>query len=115
MKHDCPHCRTSLKWKLVRSKPLPGERKFLPNKAVAVCPQCGGQLASNIHWSEGVAGPVVGLPLLCFFAFRPAMLKHVALWWFAAVTVLWILVFSFLHLRYWRHWERYKPYEPTRR
>ena len=33
-------------------KPLPGERKILPNRAVAICPHCKQELAPNIHPKE---------------------------------------------------------------
>lgn len=46
---------------MVTSKPLPGERKILPQRAVPVCPACKGALATNIHWSEGVLGCAAAL------------------------------------------------------
>ena len=61
MKHDCPYCGAALGWRLVTSKPLPGERKILPQRAVPVCPACKGALATNIHWSEGVLGCAAAL------------------------------------------------------
>jgi len=45
----CPHCSASLRWKLLRGKPFPGERKILPNRAVLVCPSCQGELHPNFH------------------------------------------------------------------
>jgi hypothetical protein len=84
MKYDCPRCSARLKWRLVSSKPLPGERKVLPNQAVPVCPQCGVELAHNPHWSEVVAGSVVALSFLAFFPVKQSVPRHLVPWFAAA-------------------------------
>jgi predicted RNA-binding Zn-ribbon protein involved in translation (DUF1610 family) len=115
MQHDCPHCGESLKWKLVRSKPLPGERRFLPNHAIPVCPNCGGELAPNAHWSEQVVGAVIGIPLLGFLSARATITPTLAVVVGFGVFALWGSIFAFFHFRYWRHWQRYKAYVPPQR
>lgn len=47
MKHDCPWCGISLKWRYVPSKPLQDQREILPLLATPVCPSCGGRLTPN--------------------------------------------------------------------
>lgn len=108
MKHDCPYCGVSLRMKLVRSKPLAGERKLLPAQAVPVCPKCGGEVVINIHWSEAVAGVLMMAPLLAIPATKglPFTPEVPALG--AAVIVGWLVMLVFFHVRYWRHWQRYK-------
>jgi hypothetical protein len=108
MKYDCPRCSAKLKWRLVSSKPLPGERKVLPNQAVTVCPQCGVELANNQHWSEIVAGSVVALSFLAFFPVKQSVPRHWMLWFAATVLLLWAVLFAYFHFRYWRNWQRYK-------
>ena len=112
MKHDCPYCGAALGWRLVTSKPLPGERKILPQRAVPVCPACKGALATNIHWSEGVLGCAAAL-----LAFLVQQLLSRAVQpgagFFAlmgAVVATMVALMVFFHFRYWRHWQRYKPY-----
>ena len=112
MKHDCPYCGAALGWRLVTSKPLPGERKILPQRAVPVCPACKGALATNIHWSEGVLGCAAAL-----LAFLVQQLISRAVQpgagFFAlmgAVVATMVALMVFFHFHYWRHWQRYKPY-----
>jgi len=38
--------------RLVRSKPLPNETRFLPMRAHMVCPNCSGALELNLHPME---------------------------------------------------------------
>lgn len=99
----------------MRSKPLPGERRFLPNQAVPVCPNCGGELAPNIHWSEQVFGAVIGIPLLGFFHARATVTPALAVIIGGCVLALWGAVLAMFHFRYWRHWQRYKAYAPPKR
>jgi predicted RNA-binding Zn-ribbon protein involved in translation (DUF1610 family) len=115
MQHNCPHCGESLKWKLVRSKPLPGERRFLPIQAVPVCPNCGGELATNFHWSEQVVSAVIAIPLVGFLSARAAITPALAIALGAGVLALWVAIFAFFQFRYWRHWQRYKAYVPPKR
>jgi len=112
MKHDCPYCGVKLGWRLVTFKPLPGERKFLPNQAVPVCPACQGELASNTHWSEMAFLGVMGVPLFLLLELRSVLGKHAFLYAGLATLVFWMAAAVFFHLRYLRHWQRYKPYVP---
>jgi predicted RNA-binding Zn-ribbon protein involved in translation (DUF1610 family) len=115
MKHDCPHCGVSLKFRLVRSVPLPGQRAFLPEQAVPVCPACGGKLAQNRHWSEGVFAGVIGLMVLVFTNMRSALEPETALWSGSAAIVAAGALLGFFHFRYWRTLQRYKAYVPLHR
>lgn len=108
MKHNCPHCHGSLKWRLVGSKPLSGERKVLPNQGTQVCPMCQGAIAQNTHWGETVAGVVMCLSIVMCMAAKPYLSTVEAGWIVAGVLVLWVGMLVYLHLRYWRNWPRYR-------
>lgn len=112
MKHDCPYCGTKLAWRLVTSKPLPGERKVLPNQAVPVCPACRGMLALNTHWSEIAFLGVIGIPFLLLPEIRSSFGNTGWLYAGAVTLVLWVATAILFQLRYWRQWQRYKPYAP---
>jgi hypothetical protein len=112
MKHNCPHCGAVLKFRLVTSVPLPGQRSVLPMQAVPVCPSCKGKLAQNSHWSEAVAGAVVVLPFLVFLNIGRELSAPLVVWLGSAVVVAWAMVFAYFHFAYWRNWQRYKAYVP---
>ena len=115
MLHDCPYCGKPIKLKLLRSRPLPGERKFLPNRAVPVCPHCGGALATNTHWSEIVALLLFGIPLLGLISWHRSTQGSALLWLIGIALVLLPATLAYFHFRYWRAWQRYKPYEAPHR
>lgn len=114
MKYNCPQCTKSLQWKLLRSKPLPGERKFLPSRAVQVCPFCSVGLSNNTHWSETLLMVLFILPLMGVFKGSKGPDAKIILW----ITCVWLAVSIaagiFFHVRYLRHWQRYKRHEPDR-
>ena len=96
---------------MVTSKPLPGERKILPQRAVPVCTACQGALATNIHWSEGVLGCAAAL---LAFLLQQLLSKAVQpgsgfFMLMGAVMAAMVALAVFFHFRYWRHWQRYKP------
>jgi len=45
LKHDCPWCGISLKWRYVPSKPLPEQQELVPLYATPVCPECEERLS----------------------------------------------------------------------
>ena len=112
MKHNCPHCEATFKYRLLRSKALPGQRRFLPERATSACPECGGQIALNTHWSEIVAGGAVVLPVLFYMQRRPALETASILWPAGALLICMGAMFAVFYFRYWRNWQRYKAYVP---
>lgn len=64
----CPHCTKELRWKLLKSRALPGERRFLPGRAVLVCPYCDGALYANPHPIEFKLLPWISLSLVLLIA-----------------------------------------------
>lgn len=108
MKHDCPYCGVSLRLRLVRAKPIAGERKIFPRQAVPVCPACDGALMTNVHWSEGVAAVVMFATLLAVPVARGLVHTEKALVLGAGIIVGWALMLVFFHWCFWRHWPRYK-------
>lgn len=110
MRHDCPHCGTSLKRQLVRSTRLPGERRLLPLRGIAYCPVCKGLLARNDHWTDKWL-VLLPLPFYTVFLARTEIGSR-ALWLALACTAL--LAMGAGALLYWRHvrsWPLYKKYE----
>ena len=111
MKYQCPHCDASLKRRLVRSVPLPGERKFLPNKVGQACPDCGQRIEVNQHPLEQKMIWLLA-PLALFFLWRDAIPSpRVAMILFISLAVVFALTTIYLERRYLRNWPRYKRYE----
>ena len=103
---DCPHCGRSMKRRLIRSVPAPGERRFLPMRAIPACPHCRGLLASNLHWSE-VAGAAPALLLWVVFE-----LGMSPLWRWLGGLLLTALMLGYFEYRYWSKLQRFRRYEP---
>ena len=110
-KLTCPHCGISLAGRLLRGKPLPKERRFLPNNAVLVCPSCQGELHPNPHpaqlWIWIAFLPfVIIFPLL---ALRIIPADEQRLWYTAmAGSLLLVVVVSiYVHFKFLRHWPRF--------
>jgi len=118
-KLTCPHCGLSLQWKLLRGKPLPGERKILPNQAVLVCPSCQGELHPNPHPAEFW----VWLAVLPFVVIFPLVVHQLIPTigdnriWFGVLLgslLLALAVLVYVHFKYLRNWPRFsaKPSRP---
>lgn len=111
MRHDCPHCGQSLKRKLVRSTPAPGQRRFLPLRAIACCPLCKGLLARNEHWTDKCL-VLLALPFFMVVQARP-LFDSRGLWLLVASSVA-LLMLGAGAIVYWRHmrtWPLYRKYE----
>jgi len=115
----CPHCGISLGWRLLRGKPLPGERKILPNRAVLVCPSCQGELHPNPHPAEFWVY-VAFLPLVVLFHLLALQIIPTVgdsqLWLGAMLGSLLLatLVTIYVHFKFLRNWPRFatKPSPP---
>lgn len=110
MRHDCPHCGQSLKRRLVRSTPAPGQRKLLPLWAIACCPLCKGLLARNDHWTDKWL-VLLALPFYTVFLAR-TQIESRSLWLALACTAL--LAMGAGAILYWRHlrtWPIYRKHE----
>jgi hypothetical protein len=84
MKTDCPHCGRRIRWwHYVGGRPAAGERRFLPNRAVTVCPFCRGGLATNVHPLEHRLDVIV---------LTPAAIALILLFAFPGLAALWIPV-----------------------
>ena len=111
MRYDCPHCGIPLNRRLTRAVPAPGERKFLPMKAIQVCPDCGGKIRQNQHPVERWLGWLT-LPLIAAYLLKDGMSSP-------KLTMLvlvgsWIicgLVAIYVERRYLRDWQRYQRWE----
>ena len=103
----CPHCGVSLNGKLLRGKPLPGERKILPNCAVLVCPSRQGELHPNFHpahfWVYLGFLPMV----VTFYLMAGSDDKE---FWFAAMAIAVVaalFVTIYIHFRFLRNVPRF--------
>lgn len=110
MRHDCPHCGQSLKRKLVRTTPAPGERRLLPLRGIACCPLCKGLLASNEHWTDKWFA-LLALPFFMVFQAR-TLVDSKSLWLLmASVALLTLAAGGVLYWRHLRSWPIYRKYE----
>ena len=103
---DCPYCGLSMKRKLIRSVPAPGERKFLPMKAIAVCPHCKQPLATNVHWAE-LATVTVGRAILLLVL----SVKLLPLWLTLMLMAAAAVAMAVLDWRYLSQWQRFKRHD----
>jgi hypothetical protein len=111
MKYNCPYCDANLKWKLQKSKPLPGERKILPKLAFAVCSVCDGRLATNQHWTEKAAFVLFALPFALTTIIKPNFKTPSTLWGLGVTFLICFGFFAYFNWRYWRNMQRYKRFE----
>jgi hypothetical protein len=96
--------------KLMIYKPLPGERRILPDRAMPVCPYCAKELEINVHPKEKfihVIGFAVVLNLLASF-FKSNFLLILG----GMALGLSLIVLVFLHFKYFRNWPRFKERSP---
>lgn len=107
---DCPHCGRSMKRRLIRSVPAPGERRFLPMRAIPACPHCRGLLAGNLHWSEW-ASAVLVVVLLAGSEFGRVATPQ-GRWLWLGGLVLSGLALGYFDCRYWSKLQRFRRYEP---
>jgi|SRR5581483_6991669 len=49
MDYSCPYCGENLKGRLLTNRPLPSQRRFLPENAHIACPRCKGFLLPHGH------------------------------------------------------------------
>ena len=106
-----PYCHAPLRRRLVVTKALPGERRFLPQRAAPACPECGRYLAANAHWSEwGLLCAAFAFFYLLVDSKGRVPLGRLAGWAGAGLLALAIAV-VLCHFRYWRHMQRCKPHE----
>lgn len=105
-KLTCPHCGEHIGRRLLRGKPLSGERKFLPNRAILVCPFCERELHANPHPAE-MWSLLVFLPFFFLFELRATLEKA----WVIGGLLVWLVVavsvIAFVHYKYLRDWPRF--------
>ena len=106
MKHECPYCGADLRFQLIKSTPVPGERKFLPNRAYSSCRKCDGVLVVNPHPFEGKQSYVMGvfiLPIMFHQEISNSTLR-LSLLFISIVGLFW----SCIYFKTPRHWPRYR-------
>jgi hypothetical protein len=113
MKYDCPHCGKRIRWwKYLGARPAAGERTFLPNRAITVCPFCRADLATHTHPLEKRIISCVFVP----FAVVASLLLS-----FPELQVLWVGLLGPLFIamtiacgylyRKTRNWQRFRRYD----
>lgn len=86
-RHACPHCRTSLRWRLVQTRPAPGERRLLPLHGMAACPDCGGRLYPNPDPMETRWAGYALIPVILFWAGDLLPAAHPWITWAAGISL----------------------------
>jgi hypothetical protein len=113
MRTDCPHCGKRIRWwNYLGSRPASGERRFLPNRAITVCPFCRGDLAPNNHPFEKRLNLLVftpfGVVLILFFNLPDLQIVWIAMLGFLLLVM--IIALGYMHLKT-RNWQRFRRYE----
>lgn len=111
MKSDCPHCGKPIARRLVLSRPAQGERKILPMHAIAVCPLCRGDLATNIHPLEKRLAFLISTPLIIAMALLISFPGSLTGGLMGAALIICLLASAYLHAKT-KNWQRYKRYAP---
>jgi hypothetical protein len=112
MKHDCPHCGKQIRWwHYLGARPARGEPKFLPNRAVTVCPLCRGDIEANIHPAEKFLFSFVLTPL--GFIMGTALLFTPGPAWLVICGVfLFTLLVGLIYVQVkTKNWQRFRSYE----
>ena len=121
MRYDCPYCGNSLKRKLLLTRALPGQRRFLPEHATLSCPACKGLLDINEHPTErsnsvkfDVLAAMFTL-LLLGTSMKPAAPSTVFFRFGAASVLVLMAVLLYVQARRSRsqlkEWQRYRKFE----
>jgi hypothetical protein len=103
-----------LKLRLIRSKPAAGERKFLPNRALPICPACFGTLAINVHPAEKLQAFALlpGLAVLFKILSTERLRSEQDTWILFGIAAGLILIGTgvviWVNFRFLRLWNRYK-------
>ena len=108
MDYSCPYCGENLKGKLLHNRPLPGQRRILPEHAHIACPKCKGFLLPNTHPIE-MRGflLVIGGGVLPIFL---AVWLRLGVYAIAAAILSMVtctIVATVLFFKYTKSWQRY--------
>ena len=107
MRYDCPFCQQTLRKKLLRSKPAPGERRFLPNRAIPYCSNCGGELANNPHPLEKIQ-LIVLVIMVIFIQLVLINSGNISLLVLTGVVLVSaFIMIVYIHFKYLRNWQRF--------
>ena len=116
----CPHCGVSLSGRALPTKPLPGQRRFLPLYAVPTCPDCGGYLRAM-----GGKHPVDAWLIYFVLGFSLLMSSVQSNRWpfgasaglvaMAVLLALWAVVTIYLSTKHKRTPKYYERYDHTQR
>jgi hypothetical protein len=104
---SCPHCRKSLRWKILAHSDTEGSLAFR-RPTVVRCPYCDGILITNLHPKEQLllgwcAAALIAIIVTAFFA-GTAVALSVA----AVSAALIALAATFIYLKYLAQWPRYR-------
>jgi hypothetical protein len=105
----------SLSKRLLRSKPAPGERRFLPNRAIPYCSHCGGELAINPHPMEKIQIVVVLIPVLLIQLILKYPISITLMILTGVSSVAAIAALAYFHFQFMRNWQRFTRREKTDR
>ena len=94
---------------MLRQKPISGQRKFLPLRAIGLCPLCDGAVQTHVHPLERRTALAlelfIGIGFIVGFLYQTmAVLVGLLL----ATVILLSAIFLINH-RYLKDWQRYAP------
>lgn len=113
MRTECPHCGKRIRWwHYLGGRPAPGERRFLPNRAITVCPLCRADIAPNVHPLEKRLELFVVTPLVIGFTLFFSFPELQALWLtlLGVLVLLTVIACTYMHLRT-KTWPRFRRYD----
>jgi hypothetical protein len=94
---------------MLRQKPVSRKRKFLPLRAIGLCPLCDGAVQTNVHPLERQTALAlelfIGIGFIVGFLYQTmAILIGLLL-----ATVILLSVILLINHRYLKDWQRYAP------
>ena len=112
MRYDCPACGETLRFKLLKFRPVPQPGVSVWQRQFArVCRFCGGYLDVNLHPLEKRVAAVGQVTFVLLFVvvgplLPAAPVRRVGL----ALFSLYLCFFGFIRYRYLRDWQRCKVF-----
>lgn len=112
MRYDCPACGETLRFKLLKFRPVPQPGVSVWQRQFArVCRFCGGYLEENPYPLEQRGGTVFLVIFVLWSSVVGPLLPAAPVRWVGlGLMALYFCFFGFTRYRYLRDWQRYKVF-----